>query len=99
MVGLGVARNIIELRDTDRFVFLVGSPLVALLQAVLIFTICKFQLYRSSPMDIILLCFISELTLNLSYLANASTPSLTQSTTPSFRRAIRCRAPSRRSAW
>jgi hypothetical protein len=99
VVERGLVRNIVELRDTDRFVFLVGSPLIALLQGVLIFTICKFRLYRSSPLDIILLCFISELILNLSFLANSSTPTLTKSIIPSFRRLVLCLDPSRRSVW
>jgi hypothetical protein len=68
-----LCRNIVVLHDIDRFAFLFGSPIIVVMQAVLIFTLCKFKLYRSSPMDIILVCFISEIILNVGYFLNAST--------------------------
>lgn len=89
-----LCRNIVVLHDIDRFAFLVGSPLIMMFQGVLIFSLCKFKLYRSSPMDIILVCFISELVLNICYFVNASKAFLTQSTIQFTRTKTQCLAPS-----
>ena len=84
-----------ELHDIDRFSFLVGSPVIATVQCLLIFTLCRFRLYRSSPLDIVLICFVSELVLNLSFFSNASTAAPTQFTTRSSLRPPPCPPPSR----
>jgi hypothetical protein len=66
-------RNIVDLHDVDRYSFLVGSPIIMIMQTFLIFTFYKYQLYRSSPMDIILACFISEYIINMCFFVTAST--------------------------
>lgn len=92
-------RNIVELRDIDRYAFLIGSPLILPLQGILILTFLKYRLYRSSPLDIILLCFVSELILNLCFISNASNTHHTQYTTPSFPQIWICRPPFPLFAW
>lgn len=59
MVYVERVRNVVELHDIDRYAFLVASPLIMVVQGVFVYAFCKFGLYRSSPMDIILLCFVS----------------------------------------
>lgn len=71
------------LHDIDRYSFLIGSPIILMLQVVLIFSLCKYRLYRSTPMDIILACFISEFFINLCFFLTASTRLTIESTTPS----------------
>lgn len=72
MVIMNKHRNIIILHPLDRYFFLIVSPALIVLQAFIIFTIYFYRLYKNTPMDIILACFVSEISINISYFSTAS---------------------------